>query len=222
MQTPRTTDETKPTPIISIDNLDNYIHDNRISVKTCICKSAAWATKPGIVEGNDLPDFNPDDEYLKEESPHLLCGTKNINIKRQPPLWNSICNISQRINIIFAIRTEGNIKRKTSPRPYHRTVRNLRTLQYLRRLFWTPPAYTGRHQVQPDEFTQTGEGTNDAQSISYPRHHPQRGQRASQRAEHLTSGLAGVHSQLTPPEHRYWMRTAIPSRTPLHRRHQSL
>ena len=31
--TPVQTDETKPTPIISIDNLDNYIHDNRISVK---------------------------------------------------------------------------------------------------------------------------------------------------------------------------------------------
>ena len=131
--TPVQTDETKPTPIISIDNLDNYIHDNRISVKDLYLQiSSMGDEKPGIVEGNDLPDFNPDDEYLKEvKSPIFYAVQKNINIQTgQPTVMEfDMQRISQRINNISDACLD--------------TTRLYRTV----------------HQVQPDEFTQTGEGT---------------------------------------------------------------
>ena len=142
--TPVQTDETKPTPIISIDNLDNYIHDNRISVKDLYLQiSSMGDEKPGIVEGNDLPDFNPDDEYLKEvKSPIFYAVQKNINIQTgQPTVMEfDMQRISQRINIIFNIRTEGSFNISDACLD---TTRLYRTV----------------HQVQPDEFTQTGEGT---------------------------------------------------------------
>lgn len=119
--TPVQTDETEPTPIISIDNLDNYIHDNRISVKDLYLQiSSMGDEKPGIVEGNDLPDFNPDDEYLKEvKSPIFYAVQKNINIQTgQPTVMEfDMQRISQRINIIFNIRTEGNIKKEDLSAP---------------------------------------------------------------------------------------------------------
>jgi|GEM_PF-79069 len=108
--------EQSPTPIISIENLDNYIHDNKVNVKDLYLQISSMGNeKPDIVEGNDLPDFNPDDEYLQEiKSPIFYAVQKNINIQTgQPTILDfDMQRISQRINIVFNIRTEGNIKRE--------------------------------------------------------------------------------------------------------------
>jgi len=128
--------EQSPTPIISIENLDNYIHDNKVSVKDLYLQISSMGNeKPDIVEGNDLPDFNPDDEYLQEiKSPIFYAVQKNINIQTgQPTILDfDMQRISQRINIVFNIRTEGNINiiRKSkcsriSKRKVHFTKRNV-------------------------------------------------------------------------------------------------
>ena len=161
--TPVQTDETKPTPIISIDNLDNYIHDNRISVKDLYLQiSSMGDEKPGIVEGNDLPDFNPDDEYLKEvKSPIFYAVQKNINIQTgQPTVMEfDMQRISQRINIIFNIRTEGNIKKEDLSAPISELSGTCGRFNISDACLDTTRLYRTVHQVQPDEFTQTGEGT---------------------------------------------------------------
>ena len=161
--TPVQTDETKPTPIISIDNLDNYIHDNRISVKDLYLQiSSMGDEKPGIVEGNDLPDFNPDDEYLKEvKSPIFYAVQKNINIQTgQPTVMEfDMQRISQRINIIFNIRTEGNIKKEDLSAPIIELSGTCGRFNIPDACLDPPRLYRTVHQVQPDEFTQTGEGT---------------------------------------------------------------
>ena len=161
--TPVQTDETKPTPIISIDNLDNYIHDNRISVKDLYLQiSSMGDEKPGIVEGNDLPDFNPDDEYLKEvKSPIFYAVQKNINIQNgQPTVMEfDMQRISQRINIIFNIRTEGNIKKEDLSAPIIELSGTCGRFNISDACLDTTRLYRTVHQVQPDEFTQTGEGT---------------------------------------------------------------
>ena len=161
--TPVQTDETKPTPIISIDNLDNYIHDNRISVKDLYLQiSSMGDEKPGIVEGNDLPDFNPDDEYLKEvKSPIFYAVQKNINIQTgQPTVMEfDMQRISQRINIIFNIRTEGNIKKEDLSAPIIELSGTCGRFNIPDACLDTTRLYRTVHQVQPDEFTQTGEGT---------------------------------------------------------------
>ena len=161
--TPVQTDETKPTPIISIDNLDNYIHDNRISVKDLYLQiSSMGDEKPGIVEGNDLPDFNPDDEYLKEvKSPIFYAVQKNINIQTgQPTVMEfDMQRISQRINIVFNIRTEGNIKREDLAAPIIELSGACGRFNIADACLDTTRLYRMAHQVQPDEFTQTGEGT---------------------------------------------------------------
>ena len=161
--TPVQTDETKSTPIISIDNLDNYIHDNRISVKDLYLQiSSMGDEKPGIVEGNDLPDFNPDDEYLKEvKSPIFYAVQKNINIQTgQPTVMEfDMQRISQRINIIFNIRTEGNIKKEDLSAPIIELSGTCGRFNISAACLDTPRLYRTVHQVQPDEFTQTGEGT---------------------------------------------------------------
>ena len=161
--TPVQTDETKPTPIISIDNLDNYIHDNRISVKDLYLQiSNMGDEKPGIVEGNDLPDFNPDDEYLKEvKSPIFYAVQKNINIQTgQPTVMEfDMQRISQRINIIFNIRTEGNIKKEDLSAPIIELSGTCGRFNISDACLDTTRLYRTVHQVQPDEFTQTGEGT---------------------------------------------------------------
>lgn len=161
--TPVQTDETKPTPIISIDNLDNYIHDNRISVKDLYLQiSSMGDEKPGIVEGNDLPDFNPDDEYLKEvKSPIFYAVQKNINIQTgQPTVMEfDMQRISQRINIIFNIRTEGNIKKEDLSAPIIELSGACGRFNISDACLDTTRLYRTVHQVQPDEFTQTGEGT---------------------------------------------------------------
>ena len=160
---PVQTDETKPTPIISIDNLDNYIHDNRISVKDLYLQiSSMGDEKPGIVEGNDLPDFNPDDEYLKEvKSPIFYAVQKNINIQTgQPTVMEfDMQRISQRINIIFNIRTEGNIKKEDLSAPIIELSGTCGRFNISDACLDTTRLYRTVHQVQPDEFTQTGEGT---------------------------------------------------------------
>ncbi|OUN99545.1 hypothetical protein [Bacteroides clarus] len=161
--TPVQTDETKPTPIISIDNLDNYIHDNRISVKDLYLQiSSMGDEKPGIVEGNDLPDFNPEDEYLKEvKSPIFYAVQKNINIQTgQPTVMEfDMQRISQRINIIFNIRTEGNIKKEDLSAPIIELSGTCGRFNISDACLDTTRLYRTVHQVQPDEFTQTGEGT---------------------------------------------------------------
>lgn len=161
--TPVQTDETKPTPIISIDNLDNYIHDNRISVKDLYLQiSSMGDEKPGIVEGNDLPDFNPDDEYLKEvKSPIFYAVQKNINIQTgQPTVMEfDMQRISQRINIIFNIRTEGNIKKEDLSAPIIELSGTCGRFNISDACLDTTRLYRTVHQVQPDEFTQTGEST---------------------------------------------------------------
>lgn len=161
--TPVQTDETKPTPIISIDNLDNYIHDNRISVKDLYLQiSSMGDEKPGIVEGNDLPDFNPDNEYLKEvKSPIFYAVQKNINIQTgQPTVMEfDMQRISQRINIIFNIRTEGNIKKEDLSAPIIELSGTCGRFNISDACLDTTRLYRTVHQVQPDEFTQTGEGT---------------------------------------------------------------
>ena len=161
--TPVQTDETKPTPIISIGNLDNYIHDNRISVKDLYLQiSSMGDEKPGIVEGNDLPDFNPDDEYLKEvKSPIFYAVQKNINIQTgQPTVMEfDMQRISQRINIIFNIRTEGNIKKEDLSAPIIELSGTCGRFNISDACLDTTRLYRTVHQVQPDEFTQTGEGT---------------------------------------------------------------
>mgnify|MGYP001512365642 FL=1 len=161
--TPVQTDETKPTPIISIDNLDNYIHDNRISVKDLYLQiSSMGDEKPGIVEGNDLPDFNPDDEYLKEvKSPIFYAVQKNINIQTgQPTVMEfDMQRISQRINIIFNIRTEGNIKKEDLSAPIIELSGTCGRFNISDACLDPTRLYRTVHQVQPDEFTQTGEGT---------------------------------------------------------------
>ena len=161
--TPVQTDETKPTPIISIDKLDNYIHDNRISVKDLYLQiSSMGDEKPGIVEGNDLPDFNPDDEYLKEvKSPIFYAVQKNINIQTgQPTVMEfDMQRISQRINIIFNIRTEGNIKKEDLSAPIIELSGTCGRFNISDACLDTTRLYRTVHQVQPDEFTQTGEGT---------------------------------------------------------------
>lgn len=161
--TPVQTDETKPTPIISIDNLDNYIHDNRISVKDLYLQiSSMGDEKPGIVEGNDLPDFNPDDEYLKEvKSPIFYAVQKNINIQTGQPtvIEFDMQRISQRINIIFNIRTEGNIKKEDLSAPIIELSGTCGRFNISDACLDTTRLYRTVHQVQPDEFTQTGEGT---------------------------------------------------------------
>ena len=161
--TPVQTDETEPTPIISIDNLDNYIHDNRISVIDLYLQiSSMGDEKPGIVEGNDLPDFNPDDEYLKEvKSPIFYAVQKNINIQTgQPTVMEfDMQRISQRINIIFNIRTEGNIKKEDLSAPIIELSGTCGRFNISDACLDTTRLYRTVHQVQPDEFTQTGEGT---------------------------------------------------------------
>ena len=160
---PVQTDETEPTPIISIENLDNYIHDNRISVKDLYLQiSSMGDEKPGIVEGNDLPDFNPDDEYLKEvKSPIFYAVQKNINIQTgQPTVMEfDMQRISQRINIIFNIRTEGNIKKEDLSAPIIELSGTCGRFNISDACLDTTRLYRTVHQVQPDEFTQTGEGT---------------------------------------------------------------
>lgn len=216
--TPVQTDETKPTPIISIDNLDNYIHDNRISVKDLYLQiSSMGDEKPGIVEGNDLPDFNPDDEYLKEvKSPIFYAVQKNINIQTgQPTVMEfDMQRISQRINIIFNIRTEGNIKRKTSPRPSSNCP-ELADASISPTPVWTPPAYTGRYiRCNRTNLRKPAKALTDAQSISIP------SASSPARPKGISTGRASYKwpcrcplPSWTPLEHRYWMRTAIPSRT---------
>ncbi|MFR7498453.1 MAG: hypothetical protein ACLUVZ_14835 [Bacteroides stercoris] len=155
--------EQSPTPIISIENLDNYIHDNKVSVKDLYLQISSMGNeKPDIVEGNDLPDFNPDDEYLQEiKSPIFYAVQKNINIQTgQPTILDfDMQRISQRINIVFNIRTEGNIKREDLAAPIIELSGACGRFNIADACLDTTRLYRMAHQVQPDEFTQTGEGT---------------------------------------------------------------
>ena len=213
--TPVQTDETKPTPIISIDNLDNYIHDNRISVKDLYLQiSSMGDEKPGIVEGNDLPDFNPDDEYLKEvKSPIFYAVQKNINIQTgQPTVMEfDMQRISQRINIIFNIRTEGNIKKEDLSAPIIELSGTCGRFNISDACLDT----TGRYiRCNRTNLRKPAKALTDAQSISIP------SASSPARPKGISTGRASYKwpcrcplPSWTPPEHRYWMRTAIPSRT---------
>ena len=67
--------------------------------------------------------------------------------------------ISQRINIIFNIRTEGNIKKEDLSAPIIELSGTCGRFNISDACLDTTRLYRTVHQVQPDEFTQTGEGT---------------------------------------------------------------
>lgn len=155
--------EPSPLPIVSISNLDNYIHDNRVSVKDLYLQiSSMGDKKPDIVAGNDLPDFNPDEEYLQElKSPIYYAVQKDINIRTGGPtlIDFDMQRISQRINIILNIRTEGDIKKEDLLPPIIELSGACGHFNISEACLDTTRLYRMVHQAQPDEFTQTGENT---------------------------------------------------------------
>lgn len=168
--------EPSPLPIVSISNLDNYIHDNRVSVKDLYLQiSSMGDKKPDIVAGNDLPDFNPDEEYLQElKSPIYYAVQKDIDIRTgEPTLIDfDMQRISQRINIILNIRTEGDIKKEDLLPPIMNCPALADTSTYPKPA-WTPPASTGwytRHSptsLRKPERTPTGAWCTSTPWASY-------------------------------------------------------
>ena len=190
--------EQSPTPIISIENLDNYIHDNKVSVKDLYLQISSMGNeKPDIVEGNDLPDFNPDDEYLQEiKSPIFYAVQKNINIQTgQPTILDfDMQRISQRINIVFNIRTEGNIKREDLAAPIIELSGACGRFNIADACLHPPPLPDGTSGTTGRVYANRRGYLPMRGPFPHPRCHPQRGKRTSQRTGHPASCLAGIYS----------------------------
>ena len=109
-------EETPQTPAgtaIEIENLDNYINDTRINVNELYLhiKSMGKDVKPAIVTDNDLPDFNPNYEYLENVNvPIFHAVNKGVSIEtgQETIIDFDMQRVSLGVNIIFKIQLKAN------------------------------------------------------------------------------------------------------------------
>lgn len=104
--------ETPAEVAIEIENLDNYINDTRTKVSELyLYIKSMGGKKPAIVDDNDLPDFNPNYEYLENITAPIYHAVKkgvNINTGQETVIDFDMQRISLGVNIIFRIQLKAN------------------------------------------------------------------------------------------------------------------
>ena len=104
--------ETPAEVAIEIENLDNYINDTRTKVSELyLYIKSMGGKKPAIVDDNDLPDFNPNYEYLENITAPIYHAVKkgvNINTGQETVINFDMQRISLGVNIIFRIQLKAN------------------------------------------------------------------------------------------------------------------
>lgn len=107
-ETPEMPEETA----IEIENLDNYINDTQTKVSDLYLHIKSMGDKkPDIVDDNDLPDFNPNYEYLENITSPIYHAVKkgvNINTGQETIINFDMQRISLGVNIIFKIQLKAN------------------------------------------------------------------------------------------------------------------
>lgn len=104
--------ETPAEVAIEIENIENYINDTRTKVSELYLHiKGMGGKKPAIVGDNDLPDFNPNYEYLENITAPIYHAVKkgvNINTGQATFIDFDMQRISLGINIIFRIQLKAN------------------------------------------------------------------------------------------------------------------
>nr|WP_302831107.1 hypothetical protein [uncultured Bacteroides sp.] len=97
---------------IKIENLDNYINDTQTKVSDLYLHIKSMGDKkPDIVGDNDLPDFNPNYEYLENITAPIYHAVKkgvNINTGQETIIDFDMQRVSLGVNIIFKIQLKAN------------------------------------------------------------------------------------------------------------------
>ncbi len=97
---------------IEIENLDNYINDTQTKVSDLYLHIKSMGDKkPDIVGDNDLPDFNPNYEYLENITAPIYHAVKkgvNINTGQETIIDFDMQRVSLGVNIIFKIQLKAN------------------------------------------------------------------------------------------------------------------
>ena len=97
---------------IEIENLDNYINDTHTKVSELYLHiKSMGGKKPAIVNDNDLPDFNPNYEYLENITAPIYHAVKkgvNISTGQETVIDFDMQRISLGVNIIFRIQLKAN------------------------------------------------------------------------------------------------------------------
>lgn len=104
--------ETPEEAAIEIENLDNYINDTQTKVSDLYLHIKSMGDKkPDIVGDNDLPDFNPNYEYLENITAPIYHAVKkgvNINTGQETIIDFDMQRVSLGVNIIFKIQLKAN------------------------------------------------------------------------------------------------------------------
>lgn len=104
--------ETPAEVAIEIENIENYINDTRTKVSELyLYIKGMGGKKPAIVGDNDLPDFNPNYEYLENITAPIYHAVKkgvNINTGQATFIDFDMQRISLGVNIIFRIQLKAN------------------------------------------------------------------------------------------------------------------
>lgn len=159
-----TSEETLPSDaLVGIENLSNYVHNKQVSFSDLYLRVKSFGDKkPEIVEENDLPDYNPDAEYLEEiKAPIFYAVKKGMEVRTGAPttIDFDMQRISQRINIILNIQTEGNISKEDLSEPIIELSGVCGRFKISEACLDTTQLYRMAHKVTPEEFTQTGENS---------------------------------------------------------------
>lgn len=156
-------EELAPDMQIGIENLSNYIRNKEVSVNNLYLRAKSLGNKkPDAVIGNDLPDFNPHDEYLEEiQAPIFYAVKKGMKVQTgQPSVIDfDMQRISQRINIILNIQTVGNIRKEDISQPILELSGACGRFNISEACLDTTRLYRIAHRITPEEFTQTGENS---------------------------------------------------------------
>ena len=108
--------ETAERTAIEIDNLENYINNTQTRVHELYLHIKSMGNKkPDIVNDNDLPDFNPNYEYLENITTPIYHAVKkgvNVNSGQETIIDFDMQRISLKVNITFKIQLKANKNRE--------------------------------------------------------------------------------------------------------------
>lgn len=149
--------------LVGIENLSNYIHDKAVSANDLYLRVKDLGDKkPDIVEGNDLPDFNPNYKYLEEiKAPIFYAVKKGMEVRtgQSSIIDFDMQSISQHLNITFNIQTTGNIRKEDISEPIIELSGVCGRFNIAESCLDTTRLYRIAHKVAPEEFIQTSENS---------------------------------------------------------------
>ena len=142
---------------IEIENLETYISDQSVKVNNLFLQIKSMGKKkPALITKNDLPDFNPQYEYLEDITSPIFHGlTRNVHIRNGEldVVDIDMQRMSQRINIHFYIQTDGLLKKEDISEPIMEVSGICGRFNITESYVDTTKLYRMAHQVLPQDFT---------------------------------------------------------------------